>query len=129
LFVVLDLALTQMNYAVLIALGGSFAAAASEAQRAVLIAAAQYPSAVLESGLLFVYNTLTLSAGILITGLVMLKGIFNKFTANLGVLTGILGIAAVAGSFFVSTAVLTILVSLLTTVWIFFLGYGLLRLR
>ncbi|RPJ16914.1 MAG: hypothetical protein EHM33_33440, partial [Chloroflexi bacterium] len=75
LFIVLDLAMTWTNYAALITLSGSYAAAANEAQRAALVAAASYPSAVLESSLLFAYNTLTLSVGILMTGFVMLKGI------------------------------------------------------
>jgi hypothetical protein len=128
LFIFLDLALTWTNYAVLITLGGSFAAAASEAQKAALVAAAQYPAAVLESNLVFVYNTLTLSLGILIYGIVMLQGVFSRIAAWLGVATGVLGILAVAGSFFASTAVVTIFASLLTTVWIFLVGWGLLRL-
>ncbi|RPI93798.1 MAG: hypothetical protein EHM40_08660 [Chloroflexi bacterium] len=72
LFVVLDLAITWTNYAALITLSGHYAAATNDTQRAVFVAAAIYPSAVLESGLLFVYNTLTLSVGILVTGFVML---------------------------------------------------------
>jgi hypothetical protein len=66
---------------------------------------------VVDSNLIFVYNSLTFAVGILITGLVMLKGIFGKGTAFLGLATGILGIAAVAGSFFVSTSIVTIFAS------------------
>ena len=128
LFVVLDLALTWTNYALVITLSGSYAAAMNDAQRAAIIAAAYYPSAVIESIILFVYNTLTLSVGILLTGLVMLKGIFRKSTAYLGVVTGVLGIAAVAGSLFVDTTSVTIIASVMTTVWVFFAGYGLYRL-
>ena len=129
LFVVLDLALTWTNYAVLIPLSGNYAAATSDAQKLVLSAAAYYPSAVLESSLLFVYNTLTLSIGILITGLVMLKGIFSRSTAYLGLATGFFGIVAVAGPFLTSTLDVTILIaSVLTTVWILFVGYRLYRL-
>jgi hypothetical protein len=129
LFVVLDLALTWTNYALLITLSGSYAAAANDAQRAVFVAAAYYPSAVLESSLLFVYNTLTLSVGILITGLVMLKGIFRKSTANLGLVTGLLGIVAVVGSFFTSAlSITTIITSVLTTLWFLVVGYRLYRL-
>jgi hypothetical protein len=111
LFIVLDLALTQTNYAVLIPLSGSYAAAANDAQRAIFVTAAIYPSTVVDSNLIFVYNSLTFAVGILITGLVMLKGIFGKGTAFLGLATGILGIAAVAGSFFVSTSIVTIFAS------------------
>jgi hypothetical protein len=128
LFILLDLAITWTNYAALIAFSATYTAATSVPERAVWISAAQYPSAVLESNLLFVYNTLTLSVGILLTGLVMLKGIFNKITAYLGIATGILGIAAVAGSFLVNTAVITIIASTFTTVWILLAGIRLYRL-
>jgi hypothetical protein len=129
LFIVLDLAITWTNYASLIALSGNYAAAANDAQRAVIVTAATYPSTVLESNLLFVYNTLTLSVGILMTGLVMRKGIFNKSTAYLGMVTGIVGIVAVVGPFLVSALSVTIIfASVLTTVWALFAGYGLYRL-
>ena len=58
----------------------------------------------------------------------MLKGIFNKITAYLGLITGILGVAAVAGSFFVNTSIVTIIASVLTTVWVLFVGFRLYRL-
>lgn len=67
--------------------------------------------------------------GILMTGLVMLKGIFSKSTAYLGLVTGILGIVSVVGPFFVSTLSVTIIIaSALTTVWVLFAGYRLYRL-
>ncbi len=129
LFIVLDLALTWTNYAVVITLSRNYAAATSDAQRAVIVAAATYPTAMLESSLLFVYNTLTLSVGIFMIGFVMLKGIFSKRTAYLGLVTGVLGIVAVVGPFFLSALSLTIIVaSLLTTVWVLFVGYKLYRL-
>jgi hypothetical protein len=129
LFVVLDLAITWTNYAALITLSGNYAAATTDAQRATFVTAANYPTAVLESSLLFIYNTLTLSAGILITGLVMRKGIFNKGTAYLGLATGIFGIIAVVGSLFTSALGVTIyLASALTTIWALFVGYRLYRL-
>jgi hypothetical protein len=129
LFVVLDLAITWTNYASLIALSGKYAAATNNAERVVFVTAANYPSAVLESSLLFVYNTLTLSVGILITGIVMLKGVFNRRTAYLGLVTGILGIIAVVGPFFVSSLSVTIIIaSALTTAWVLFVGYRLYRL-
>src|SRR5258707_10712806 len=51
LFIVLDLALTWTNYAVVITLSRNYAAATSDAQRAVIVAAATYPTAMLESSL------------------------------------------------------------------------------
>lgn len=129
LFVVLDLSVTWTNYVVLTTLGENYTAAANDMQRAALVAAAAYPSAVLESGLLFVYNTLTLSIGILMTGLVMLRGRLGKSAAYLGVLTGIVGCAAVASSFVPGPWSLTIiLASALTTVWVLVVGFRLLRI-
>ena len=126
LFVVLDLAITWTNCEALITLSGKYAAAANDAQKAAAVAAAIYPSAVLESRLLFVYNSLTLAVGILMTGFVMLTGIFSRSTAYLGLVTGILGIISVVGPFFVSALSLTIIVtSILTTVWVLFVGYRL----
>lgn len=130
LFIFLDLALTWTNYASLIALSGNYAATADNAQKAAIVATAIYPSSVVDSNLLFVYNSLTLAVGILMTGLAMLKGIFNKFTAYLGLVTGILGIVAVASSFFASSvsSMAIILTSVLTLVWYLFTGYRLYRL-
>ena len=129
LFIVLDLAVTWPNYASLITLSGHYAAATNDAQRAVYVAAATYASAVLESSLEAVYSIMVLSFGILLIGLVMLKGIFSKITAYLGLVTGILGIVSVAGLFFVSTLSVTIIItSVLTTVWVLFVGYRLYRL-
>jgi hypothetical protein len=126
LFVFLDLAITWTNYAALIALSGNYAAAANDVQRATVITAATYPSAVLESRLLFVYNTFTLSLGILMTGVVMLKGVFNKGTAYLGIATGILGVVSVFGPLLVSALSATIVAaSILTTIWLIFAGYRL----
>lgn len=128
LFVFLDLALTWTNYAALITFSGKYAMAADASQRAAVVEIATYPSAILESGLLFVYNSLVLAAGILLTGFVMLKGIFSKGTAYLGLLTGLLGIISVGGAFFGILSSGIILTSLLTTIWVLFVGYRLVRL-
>ena len=129
LFIVLDLAVTWPNYASLITLSSNYAAATNEAQRAAYVAAANYASAVLTSSLEAVYSILILSLGILIIGLVMLKGIFGKSTAYLGLVTGVLGIVSVVGPLFVSTLSATIIItSVLTTVWVLFVGYRLYRL-
>ncbi len=129
LFVVLDLAVTWPNYASLIKLSGNYAAATNDAQRATYVAAANYASAVLESSLEAVYSILVPSFGILMIGLVMLRGVFGKTTAYLGIVTGILGTVSVVGPFFVSTLSLTIIIaSVLTTVWVLFVGYRLYRL-
>lgn len=70
LFVVLDLAVTWPNYAALIILGGKYASATNDVQRAAYVAAANYPSAVVTSRLEVVYleawsvHYLTISASI-----------------------------------------------------------------
>jgi hypothetical protein len=129
LFVVLDLAVTWTNYAALITLSGRYAQAAGESQRAAAIVAAEYPSAVVESTLLFFYNTLVLALGILITGFVMLSGAFSKTVAYLGLTTGVLGVVSVVGPAFVSGLSVTIIItSVLTTVWLLLVGYRLCRL-
>jgi hypothetical protein len=129
LFVVLDLAVTWTNYAVLIILSGNYAAAMDGAQMALVVAAALSPAAILESPLLGVYAILVPSIGILVAGLVMRKGIFSKTTAYFGVGTGILGIVSVVGPFFVSfLGLAVILASLLTTLWVLFAGYRLYKL-
>jgi len=130
LFIFLDLTLTWTNIASLISLSGNYTAATDDTQRAVFITAALYPSSVVESNLLFIYNSLTLAVGILIAALIMLKGIFSRSTAYVGLLTGILGIISVTSSFFSSSlsSITIILASLLTTVWIFLVGFGLSKL-
>ncbi len=129
LFSVLDLAITWTNYASLITLSGQYAAAANAAQRAVLVATANYASAVLESPLLGFYIIVVPGLGYLLNGLVMLKGVFGKITAYVGVAAGILGIVSVVGPFFVSSLGATIIVaSALTTVWVLLVGYRLYRL-
>jgi hypothetical protein len=123
LFVILENAVNWTVYGALILLSEGYATAINEVQKASFIAAATFASAVLESPLAAVWAIGTLSFGFLVIGFVMLKGVFNKVTAYLGILTGILGIAAVAG---VSIAV--ILNALFATIWLFFVGYRLLKL-
>ncbi len=123
LFIVLDLAVTWSNFASLLTLGVRYAAATSDAQRAAYAGAADYAAAVLASKLEIVYAIVTLSSGILIIGLVMLKGIFGKPTAYLGLITGILGIAAITGV----TAII-IANAVFATIWVLLVGYRLLRL-
>lgn len=129
LFVILDLALTWTNFAALIALSGPYLAATNDAQRGVFVTAALYPSSVVGSNLLFVYNSLTLAVGILLTSVVMRQGLFSKRSAYVGVATGVLGIVAVASSFFSSSVsgLAIIFTSVLTLVWYLMVGYKLYR--
>jgi hypothetical protein len=124
LFVVLDLAVTWPNYASLITLGSNYAAATSDAQRAAYVATANYAAAVLSSRLEAVYSILILAVGILMTGFVMLNGVFSKGTAYLGLAAGVLGIVSVVSAL----SVVVIIASILTTIWVLFVGYELYRL-
>lgn len=123
LFVVLDLAITWSHYASLLVLYGEYCTASSDLQRAGYLAAANYASAVLTSPLEVVYAIVTLSFGILVTGVVMLRGVFGKITAILALATGVFGFASLTG---LSLAIIGN--ALLATVWLFFVGYKLYRL-
>lgn len=128
LFVVLDLAVTWPAYASLIMLGQQYAAVTSD-QRAALVAAAGYPSAVLSSALQAIDSILTLSIGILATGFVMLRGGFGRAAALVGVSTGVLGIASVMETAVTgSVSPLAIATSLCTTAWLVLVGRRLLNL-
>ena len=128
LFVALDLAVTWIAYSALITSGANYAAATTDAHRAVFVAAASYPSAILDSPLSGVYAILIPSLGTLLTGLVMLRGIFNKTTAYLALAAGITGILFM-GSYVVGALdVFRIINALLATVWYGFVGYRLYRL-
>jgi uncharacterized protein DUF4386 len=128
LFVILDLAITWPNHALLILLSGRYAAATGSESVAIL-GAANYAALVLESGLLGFYIILIPGLGILLTGLVMLKSVFNTATAYLGIATGIFAAIAVVGPLFVSVlGTAAILASILTLVWLVFVGVKLLRL-
>ena len=123
LFVVLDLAVTWSHYASMLILYSNYSRATDDIQRAGYVAAANYASAVLTSPLEIVYAIVTLSFGILVIGFVMLRGVFNKITAYLGLATGVLGIVSVAG--FTVTIIMN---ALFATAWILFVGYRLCRL-
>lgn len=129
LFVVLDLAVTWTTFSSLITLGGSYAAAASDAQRAALVASAGYPSAILNSPLAGIYAILIPSIGFLFTGYVMLKGVFNKTAAYLALAVAISGIIAVFGPYLLSAlALFRVINALLATIWFLLVGVRLYRL-
>lgn len=123
LFVVLDLAVTWTNYGALITLSGHYATATSEVQQASYVTAADYPAAVLASPLEPVYSIAVLSLGISLTSVVMLGGLFNRWTAYVGLATGVCGIVSVTG-----WTVSVILNAVLATIWVLVVGFRLYRL-
>lgn len=125
LFVVLDLAVTWTNYGSLLTLSHLHTAAATDAQRNVYVAAANYAASVLASRTEVYYAIVDLSLGILIIGLVMLRanGIFGKTETYLGLATGISGIACVSTFFPV-----ILLNAVCATVWALAVGTRLIKL-
>lgn len=123
LFVALDLSITWSHYASLLTLSERYDAAATDRERATYIAAAEYASAIFGSRLFIVYAIGVLSSGILLVGVVMLRGVFNRVPAYLALATGILGIASLAG-----WGVAIILNAVCATLWLLFAGAGLCRL-
>ena len=128
LFVFLDLAVGWPNHAALFNLSRLYAAAASEAQRAAIVSAAAAPSAVLDSLLPSVYSIVVPALGTLFASLVMLKGIFNKGTAYLGLAVGVTGIVAFADPFMGAWGKVHIVNALLATIWFLLVGWRLYKL-
>ena len=127
MFVALDLSLTWTAHASLITSGVSYATATG-AHRAALITAAAYPSAMLQSPLLGIYTIVLPALGILIAGIVMVRGVFNRATAYLALAAGVSGIAYTASYVSPSLDAIRIVNALLVTVWFAFVGHGLYRL-
>jgi hypothetical protein len=128
LFAILDLAVTWSNYASLISLSSTYAAA-TDPERAAAIAAAEYASSVLGSTLWAVYVILVPGLGILALSVPMLDGTFSRAAGWLGVATGVLAAVAVIGPFvWAPLGTVAILTSLLTTAWVLVVGVRLLRL-
>jgi hypothetical protein len=126
LFVVLDVAVTQTNFAALITLSGNYDAATTEAVRAANLAAATYATAVLASTV-GVNSIVVLALGELLVGLVMLRASFSRVAAWLAVAAGALGIISVAGPLLVGALGGAVIISsVLTTAWVFLVGYRLL---
>lgn len=129
LFVALDLAVTWTALPSLIMLGGDYAAATSDAQRAIIVAAAGYPSAINDSPLSGIYAELIPALGLLLASLVMRRGIFNKALAYVGVIAGISGILSGIGPlFFSDLETAKYINALLATIWFLLVGWRLYKL-
>ncbi len=122
--VVVVFAANTVNFLSLIPLGDKYAVATTEAQRAAYVAAADLTVGAISVGIPL--EGLVLTVGILIFGLAMLKGVFNKPTAYLGVLIGITGII---GAIPIPALMVAFIVALiLEAVWAFAVGFKLYRL-
>ncbi len=129
LFIALDLAVTWTAHSSLLALGSNYAAATSDIQRATLVAAAGYPSTMLDFPLGRIYAILIPALGILLTAPVMSKGIFSKSTVYLGWAVGISGIVAGMSWIFPGAlSAMPVINVLLIMVWYLFVGLRLYKL-
>ncbi len=124
LFIVLDLGVNTVNFFSVIALGDKYALATTEAQRAAYVATADLTLAATNVGLPLA--GLVIAVGTLLFGLAMLKGIFNKPTAYLGVLVGIVGIISAIPIPALLVAFLVAII--LSAVWFLAVGFKLYRL-
>lgn len=127
LFAMLDLAVTWANYTALLTLSADYAATSDGSQQTALAAAAGYADATLPFSLA-VYSIVVPSIGILLLSIAMLRGMFWRVTAIVGIAAGALGIFATLGSFVVSPLGSAVIVtSLLTIAWLALAGVQLLR--
>ncbi len=124
LFIVVDLSVNVVNFFSLVALSDKYSVATTEAQRAAYVAAADLSVAAIAVGLPLA--TVAISVGVLLFGLAMLKGVFNKGTAYLALLAGIVGIV---GSIPISALAIVVLIAIiLTAIWSLVVGFKLSRL-
>lgn len=129
LFVVLDLAVTWTNHAALFTLGSQYVAAATDAQREVLLAAAGAPAAIMDSPLATIYSIGIPSLGTLLAGLVMLRGGFGKLTGWLAIAVGVTAVPAIVGPYVLGPSDPSHVVNaLIATVMYVLVGLKLLRL-
>jgi hypothetical protein len=129
LFIALDLAVTWTAYSSLIILGGNYASVITEAQRAIIVAAAGYPSAIIDSPLSGIYAIFIPALGLLLASLVMRKGAFNKVLAYMGVVAGVCGMLAGIGPIFISALETAQYINAsLAMIWFFLVGFKLYRL-
>ena len=129
LFVILDLAVTWINHAVLFNLSHDYAMVLNDIQRAAIVSSAGAAAAVLDSIALAIIAILIPSLGILLSGFVMLKGTFGRGTAYLSFAVGITGILAAFGPAFTRALdTMHIINALLATVWYLLVGWRLYKL-
>jgi len=105
-FIVLDIAVTEVNSLALVSLSQGYTLATTEAQRAAYLAAAYYALATIPIGTFISY--VVSSVGLLIMSVVMLKGVFRKIAPLLGIAASIEGII---GGFYIFIPSLVILLS------------------
>jgi hypothetical protein len=125
-FIVVDVAITDASTLTIVTLTQHAATAASAAERAAYMAAAHYGLATVP--LANFYTFVISGVGVLLISMVMLKGVFGKRTAYVGIVTGIVGIVAGFYVFVPALALFTGFSSLLLGAWCLMAGRRLYRL-
>lgn len=129
LFIVLDLAITWPNHAMLLNLSADYVLAATDAQMAIIVVSAGSAAAALDSLMLGIIAILIPALGAFLSGFVMLNGIFGKGRAYLGFAVGITGILAAVGPLFTEAlGTMHIINALLATFWYLAVGWRLYKL-
>jgi hypothetical protein len=126
LWVFLEVGVTEFNSLVLISLAHNYNAAYDAAQRAAYLAASNYSLAVLPIATFYAY--LIGSIGFLIASIVMLKGVFRKGIALIGITCNLLGIIDAFVLFAPSLASLIFPTLNLYALWNILVGAQLIRL-
>ena len=126
LYIVLDVAVTGLNFGPLVTISQAYAATTDPAQQAAYLAVANYSHAI--SGLSQPISSGILSLGILLASLVMRQGLFSKLVANLGVLTALEGIAYSVSVVLPALGILVITSAEAETLWFLLVGFRLIRL-
>ncbi len=130
LFVVLDIIRLSVAYSV-ISLSNGYAAATSETQRDAYVAVSNLAFG-FSFGVAYTVVDTLFFASALVIGLVMLKGIFSKWIAYLGIATGIVGLVGspYSPAFFPISSLLVPLLFgyVLSIIWALPLGYKLYKL-
>lgn len=121
LFVPVDLDGTWAHYGTLITLSGHYSAAASDAQRASYVAAADYGSAFVTSRVEALYTVGLLSLAILLISIIMLRSDVGRTAAWFGIAGGFFGVLSVTG-----WNLPVLLNAAGVAVWVFLVGYRLL---
>jgi hypothetical protein len=124
LYLALDLGVTNVSMVSLIGLSQNYAAAISDVQRAAYVATANSALAAYTLGSA-IYDGVLPSIMALIVGLVMLKGIFRRIVAYLGIVGGIFGLVSAMSVFAPAFSILSLVVLVLAPIWLLLIGYRL----
>lgn len=121
-FIILDLAVTELDSLALVRLTRDYAAATSDVQRAAYLAAEHWGLAIIPYASFF--SWIGPSLGLIIAATVMLKGIYSKFAAYLGIIVNALGI--IGGFYFLHpvAALSVLLTPILFAYGVWFLVVG-----